>query len=250
MGIFKYILVPLYRIWFYLMITIVTVVLFPFLFISILKHSWYSFFYKVARVWSGAIIFGIGCYPIIRKETNYKKGESYMFVANHTSMTDIMLMFYSTKSPFVFIGKKELAKFPLFGYIYKRTCILVDRTNSKSRVEAFRRAEERLNEGLSICIFPEGGVPKDLEMVLDEFKDGAFRLAIEHQIPIAPMTFHDNKKRFPYHFFKGSPGKMRVKIHEIIPTLYLGPDSRKELKKQTRDIILEELQHPTVRVKK
>src|SRR5690606_12700022 len=120
------------------------------------------------------------CVPKIKREILYKKGESYMFVANHTSMTDIMLMFHATKSPFVFVGKKELAKIPLFGYIYKRTCILVDRGNTKSRVEAFRRAEIRLNEGLSVCIFPEGGVPDDLSILLDEFKDGAFRLAIEH----------------------------------------------------------------------
>ncbi len=246
MNLLQYLFAPLYRAWFYVVVFIVTVVLFPFLFVSILKHSWYPFFFKVARVWSGAIIFGIGCYPIIEREVNYKKGESYMFVANHTSMTDIMLMFYSTKSPFVFIGKKELAKFPLFGYIYKRTCILVDRSNTKSRVEAFRRAEERLSEGLSICIFPEGGVPDDLSLILDEFKDGAFRLAIEHQIPIAPMVFHDNKKRFPYAFFKGGPGKMRVKTLQLIPTLGMVLENRRALKNQTREIILEELQKPSV----
>lgn len=169
-----------------------------------------------------------------------------MFVANHTSMADIMLMFYVTKNPFVFVGKKELAKIPLFGYIYKRTCILVDRGNTKSRVEAFRRAEIRLKAGLSVCIFPEGGVPDDLSLLLDEFKDGAFRLSIEHQIPIAPMTFHDNKKRFPYSFFKGGPGKMRVKVHKLLPTAGLTLENRKELKKETREVILKELLEPTV----
>lgn len=169
-----------------------------------------------------------------------------MFVANHTSMTDIMLMFYSTKNPFVFVGKKELAKIPLFGYIYKRTCILVDRGNTKSRVEVFKRAQQRLNEGLGVCIFPEGGVPDDLSLLLDEFKDGAFRLAIEHQIPIAPMTFHDNKKRFPYYFFGGGPGRMRVKVHNLIPTTGLTLEDKRELKKETRDLILNELLKPTV----
>lgn len=169
-----------------------------------------------------------------------------MFVANHTSMLDIMLMFYSTKSPFVFVGKKELAKIPLFGYIYKRTCILVDRGNSKSRVEAFRRAEKRLDEGLSVCIFPEGGVPDDLSLILDQFKDGAFRLSIDHKIPIAPMTFHDNKKRFPYSFFIGGPGKMRVMVHKLIPTAELTLDNRKALKNETREVILQELLKPTV----
>lgn len=246
MKLFTQIFAAFYRIWFYMIVALATILLFPFLIISILKYSWYPFFFKVARTWSAFIIYGIGCNPIIQRDIHYKKGESYMFVANHTSMTDIMLMFYATKNPFVFVGKKELAKIPLFGYIYKRTCILVDRGNTKSRVEAFRRAEIRLNEGLSVCIFPEGGVPDDLSVLLDEFKDGAFRLAIEHKIPIAPMTFHDNKKRFPYSFFIGSPGKMRVKVHKLIPTASLTLENRKELKRETREVILQELKKPTV----
>lgn len=246
MKVFQYIFAPLYRLWFYLVVFVVTVVLFPFLFISLSKDSWYPFFFKVARVWSGAIIFGIGCYPVIKSEIQYEKGKSYMFVANHTSMTDIMLMFYATKIPFVFVGKKELAKFPIFGYIYKRSCILVDRSNTKSRVEAFRKAEKRLSDGLGVCIFPEGGVPDDLNLILDNFKDGAFRLAIEHQIPIAPITFHDNKKRFPYSFFKGSPGQMRVKIHELISITDMELENRRILKNHTREVILNELQNPTV----
>ncbi|HET8803937.1 MAG TPA: lysophospholipid acyltransferase family protein, partial [Aequorivita sp.] len=221
MKLFKQIFATFYRIWVYFIIALFTILLFPFLLISILKYSWYPFFFKVARTWSILVIYGIGCYPIIKRDMHYESGKSYMFVANHTSMMDIMLMFYATKNPFVFVGKKELAKIPLFGYIYKRTCILVDRGNTKSRVEAFRRAEIRLNEGLSVCIFPEGGVPDDLSILLDEFKDGAFRLSIEHRIPIAPMTFHDNKKRFPYSFFIGTPGKMRVKVHKLIPTATL-----------------------------
>ncbi|QAA82429.1 1-acyl-sn-glycerol-3-phosphate acyltransferase [Aequorivita sp. H23M31] len=246
MKILQYIFAVFYRVWFYLIVALVTIVLFPFLFISLLKHSWYPFFFKVARVWSGAIIFGIGCYPVIKREVKYIKNESYLFVANHTSMTDIMLMFYSTKNPFVFVGKKELAKFPIFGYIYKRSCILVDRSNTKSRVEAFRNAEKRINEGLGVCIFPEGGVPKDLDLILDEFKDGAFRLAIEHQIPIAPMIFHDNKKRFPYSFFKGGPGRMRVKVKKLIPTTGMTLEDRRELKRETREVILNELQNPSI----
>lgn len=167
-----------------------------------------------------------------------------MFVANHTSMTDIMLMLYVTKNPFVFVGKKELAKIPLFGFFYKRTCILVDRKNPKSRREVFTRAQNKLNQGLSVCIFPEGGVPDDENVMLDTFKDGAFRLAIEHQIAIAPMTFHDNKKRFSYTFFSGSPGKMRVKVHKTIETLGLSLDDKRMLNQKTRAVIENELLHP------
>lgn len=220
-------------------------VLFPILMISIAKERWYPFFFKLARFWAKIILFGMGFIPVIKGDTLFEKGKSYMFVANHTSMTDIMLMLYVTKNPFVFVGKMELAKIPLFGFFYKRTCILVDRDNPKSRREVFVRAQKKLNQGLSVCIFPEGGVPSE-EIILDEFKDGAFRLAIEHKIPIAPMTFHDNKKRFSYTFFSGGPGRMRVKIHDIIPTAILEMEDKRMLKLQTHEIILNELKQPTV----
>lgn len=246
MKFLRYIFAPLYRIWFYLLITIPILVLFPLLVISILKESWYPFFFKLARLWATIILFGMGFLPKIKRNTTYKKNHSYMFVANHTSMTDIMLMLYVTNNPFVFVGKKELAKIPLFGFFFKRTCIMVDRSSPRSRRDVFNRAQERINQGLSICIFPEGGVPEDQSLLLDTFKDGAFRLAIEHHIPIAPMTFHDNKKRFSYQFFSGTPGKMRVVIHKVIPTTILELEDKRMLREQTRDIILKELQKPSV----
>jgi 1-acyl-sn-glycerol-3-phosphate acyltransferase len=177
----------------------------------------------------------------VKKEAEVIYGKSYMFVANHTSMTDIMLMLAVEKNPFVFVGKKELTKIPLFGYFYKRTCILVDRSSTKSKKEVFNRAQQRLNSGLSICIFPEGGVYNDCELIC-EFKNGAFRLAIEHQIPIVPMTFADNLKRLPYDFLSGgSPGKMRVTIHNQINTKGLDLLSKNNLRDQTRLLIYNEL---------
>ncbi len=229
-----------------MLVTIPILLFFPFLLLSILKESWYPFFFKIARVWASIILFGMGFFPIIKREANYKKGASYMFVSNHTSMADIMLMLYATKNPFVFVGKKELSKIPLFGFFYKRTCILVDRDNPKSRRDVFESAQRKLNQGLGVCIFPEGGVPDDKTLVLDTFKDGAFRLAIEYNIPIAPMTFHDNRLRFSYDFLSAGPGKMRVKVHKIIPTEILGLEDKRTLKNQTREIILNELQRPTV----
>ncbi len=163
-----------------------------------------------------------------------------MFIANHTSMTDIMLMLVAVKNPFVFVGKAELAKIPLFGFFYKRTSILVDRSSEKSRKAVFLRAQRRLKQGMSICIFPEGGVP-DESIVLDEFKDGAFRMAINHQIPIVPLTFADNKKRFSYTFFSGGPGKMRVKVHKFLITNGLKVDATKALNTKAYNIILNQL---------
>jgi 1-acyl-sn-glycerol-3-phosphate acyltransferase len=246
MKFLKHFFFILYRIWFYLLVTIPILILFPILLISVSRESWYPIFFKLARFWAKIILFGMGFFPKIKRETVYKKGASYMFIANHTSMADIMLMLYVTKNPFVFVGKKELSKLPLFGFFYKRTCILVDRKDSKSRRAVFESAQKKLNQGLSVCMFPEGGVPEDMELVLDTFRDGAFRLAIDHNIPIAPMTFHDNKERFSFDFFSGSPGKMRVKIHEIVPTEILNLEDKRMLRIQTRNTILKELQNPSV----
>lgn len=240
MKILKYPFWILYRIWFYILVTVPILVLLPILVLSIVKEAWYPYFFKLARFWAKFILTGMGFRWMIKKEQIPESDQSYMFIANHTSMADIMLMLVSVKNPFVFVGKAELAKIPLFGFFYKRTCILVDRNSEKSRKAVFLRAQKRLKQGLSICIFPEGGVPDD-DIILDDFKDGAFRLAISHQIPIVPMTFLDNKKRFSFVFFSGGPGKMRVKIHPFLNTEGLTSKDAKNLNKQARSIIFNEL---------
>jgi len=240
MAFFKYPFWLLYRIWFYILVAIPIIIMFPLLIISISREEWYPYFFKLARIWSKFILIGMGFgYKITREETP-DPNKSYMFVANHTSMADIMLMLVAVKNPFVFVGKQELAKIPLFGFFYKRTCILVDRSSSKSRQAVFLRAQRRLKQGVSICIFPEGGVPEE-HILLDEFKDGAFRLAINHQIPVVPITFYDNKKRFSYTFFSGSPGKMRAKIHQFLPTNGLATADTKALNEKSRTLIWDEL---------
>lgn len=208
----------IWRVWFYVLMAIPILVMLPFLVLSILTESGYPYFFKMARIWARFILFGMGFYYKIDKEQELDKNKSYMFIANHTSMVDIMLMLVSVRKPFVFVGKQELSKIPLFGFFYKRTCILVDRDSSKSRGKVFERAQKRIDQGLSICIFPEGKVPDDESIVLDEFKNGAFRLAIDHQLTIVPIAFLDNKKRYSYTIFSGKPGLLRVKILSFIET--------------------------------
>lgn len=237
----KYLLRTLWRIWFYILMGVPIIILSPILIITISSEKTYPQFFVLARLWARIILFGMGFPYRIEREQQMERGRSYMLVANHTSMTDIMLMLAVSKNPFVFVGKKELVRIPIFGFFYKRTCILVDRSSSKSRFEVFQRAQKRLEQGLSICIFPEGGVPDHDPVVLDEFKDGAFRLAIEHQIPVVPMTFPDNKKRFPFKFLSGSPGLMRAKVHRFVETTGMTLDDKKELKDRVRQIIYHQL---------
>ncbi len=236
----------LWRIWFYILVIVPIVIMIPFLIFFTSSERFYPQFFFCARFWAKFILFGMGFRVKVDAEEIPQKHKSYMLVANHASMLDIMLMLAINKQPFVFIGKKELSKIPIFGFFYRRTCILVDRNSQHSRKEAFNEAQRRLSQENSVCIFPEGGVPDNEEIILDEFKDGAFRLAIEHQIPLIPFTLHDTKKRFSYTFFSGSPGKLRVKVHSFIDTKGMEMNDKRMLKERTRKVILEELENPSI----
>jgi 1-acyl-sn-glycerol-3-phosphate acyltransferase len=232
-----------WRVWFYVVMLIPILIMLPFLVASILTERGYPYFFKMSRIWAKCVLFGMGFYYKVEKTQKLDRKKSYMFVANHTSMSDIMLMLASVDNPFVFVGKMSLAKIPLFGFFYKRTSILVDRSCSKSRMEVFNEAQKRIDRGLSICIFPEGGVPHDESILLDTFKDGAFRLAVEHHLPIVPLVFPDNKKRLSYTFYSGSPGLMRVKILPVVATVSETgePLERKEVREKVRTLIYNEL---------
>ncbi|QLG47230.1 1-acyl-sn-glycerol-3-phosphate acyltransferase [Costertonia aggregata] len=241
MNLLKKIGFILYRIWFYILVALPIFVFFPFLLITTLSEKWYPQFFWLARdLWATPILYGMGCPPKILWEQKLVRGKSYMLIANHTSMLDIMLMLYVSKNPFVFVGKKELVKIPVFGFFYKRVCIMVDREDTRSRTGVYRRAQRRLNQGLSICIFPEGGVP-DEDIILDDFKDGAFKMAIAHNIPVVPMTFYDNKKRFSFSFFSGGPGIVRAKVHEFFEAGLLAEEDKSTLREEVRAVILKEL---------
>jgi len=228
----------LWRGWFYVWMLIVIVILSPFLLVTIWSDSTYSWFYKIARIWAKLTFFGMGMTYKVEQGIHLEKGKSYMFIANHTSMMDVMMMLLLVKdNPFVFVGKKELAKLPIFGFFYKKTCILVDRKDSKSRYQVFEQAQKKLSQGLSICIFPEGGVPDDTNVVLDSFKDGAFRLAIDHQIPIVPIAMGYLKYYFPFQWGKGFPGRVPVQMLPIISTEGINQEQKKEIKEEAYHLI-------------
>lgn len=231
----------MYRIWFYILVAVPIFLFFPFLLVTTLSEKWYPQFFWLARnVWAKPILYGMGCPPRIERQQKLISGKSYMLVANHTSMLDIMLMLQISSNPFVFVGKKELSKIPLFGFFFKRVCIMVDRNNTKSRTGVYRRAQRRLNQGLSICIFPEGGVPEE-DVLLDKFKDGAFKMAIAHTIPVIPVTFYDSKKRFSFTFLSGGPGVLRAKVHSFFETGILEEEDKSTLREEVRSVILKEL---------
>lgn len=199
--------------------TLLTIILgIPVLLLSIRKKD-YKYAYQFIRLWCFGMFYGMGFRYELKKLTDKKidKNTQYVFISNHTSIMDVMLpCILMPNHPLCYVGKKELVKIPIFGTIYKRICVMVDRSSAKSRADVYRRCAERMEEGQSIVIFPEGGVPDDTSVVLDHFKDGAFILASKHQSPLAVFTFVGLKEMFPFNYSKGFPGKVKVYFSDIM----------------------------------
>ena len=213
----KKIFLVLWRIWFYILSTIPVVILFIPLALFLSIPNGYRNLYWIARnIWAPFVLFGMGFW-IKRLNTFSQEGKSIMLVANHSSYIDIMLMFRMRKTPFVFVGKKELIKIPFFGYLYKRAAITVDRSSLKSRQQVYESAQKVILKGYSICIFPEKDYLEE-KVLLNPFKKGAFKLAIQHKLPILPIVFYDCKRKFPWHTHYGYCGILRVKGLNLIET--------------------------------
>ncbi len=213
----KKIFLVLWRIWFYILSTIPVVILFIPLALLLSIPNGYRNLYWIARnIWAPFVLFGMGFW-IKRLNTFPQEGKSLMLVANHSSYIDIMLMFRMRKTPFVFVGKKELIKIPFFGYLYKRAAITVDRSSLKSRQQVYESAQKVILKGYSICIFPEKDYLEE-QVLLNPFKKGAFKLAIEHKLSVLPIVFYDCKRKFPWHTHFGYCGFLRVKVLNLIET--------------------------------
>lgn len=240
MEFFKNILRAIWRVWFYVFFGLSLLTMIPFLFFLSMRENQYPTLYKIIRGFSKTLIFVMGFRLKTTIEEPVDQNKSYMFCPNHTSMMDPFILISMVKNPIVFVGKAELKKIPVFGFFYKRICILVDRSNPKSRKEVYLKAKRRLVNGTSVAIFPEGLVPKE-DVILSPFKNGAFSLAIEHQIPIVPATYFDCKRLFSWTYFKGNPGTFRIRQHAFIETKGFTKSDLRELKETTFNILYNEL---------
>lgn len=198
---------------------IATLLASPLLIIGLWKDAWYELFMVGARFWARLILSAMGFKLKNLGKPIHKPNETHIFIANHTSTLDIMMMILLTKSPISFVGKAELAKIPIFSYFYKKTCVLVDRSNAESRKAVFDSVSKKIQNGKSIIIFPEGLVPDDESIILSAFKNGAFRMSKEHQLKIIPFVLYNVKDHFPFRFFSGSPGILKYKELEALDPL-------------------------------
>src|SRR5687768_6992279 len=118
---------------------------------------------------------------------NFRKGQSYIYVSNHTSFLDIPGVRMIIPGQFRPLAKKELKKIPIFSWIAQTATIIVDRTSPESRKKSIDRLKAALKAGISILIFVEGTQNRTKE-ILQPFHDGAFRIAVDTQEPLLPMV--------------------------------------------------------------
>jgi len=235
-----YLLSSLWRIWFLIVFILVFIAFIPalFFFTAIYKNN--KIVCHLTRYWSKLTLFFSFIYPSIEWEEKLDKKEHYIFCPNHVSTLDIPFILAILPVPLQFMGKAEIAKLPLFGYFYKNNAVIVDRENKRDAYAAFLKAGEKLTNGLSMCFFPEGGIPKQ-DIFLKQFKNGPFRLAVEQNIKIVPITMPDNKYMFPQEYFKGRPGIVRAKVHKAIEPNSLAEKSIENLNTSVYNTIFNQL---------
>jgi 1-acyl-sn-glycerol-3-phosphate acyltransferase len=214
--------------------------LLPFLFIPILFPSQYKWVGILNRIWAKWLFIGIGKPYTVEVRGVLDPRRQYVFCPNHFSYIDIPTMGLNPINA-IFVGKSSISKVPLFGYMYSRLHITVDRSNLKSRYSSMKQSQEAIEQGKSLVIYPEGGIMTEKDPVMGRFKDGAFRTAIEKQIPVVPVTIPYNWIILPPYEFLVWRGRIKVIFHEPIETVGLTLQDVDKLKEKVFTIIQEEL---------
>ncbi len=212
--------------------------MYPAFWVTTRREEWYPACFKLKRIWGQ--ILQISLFIFIKRD--YKaplpKGP-FIIACNHSSYLDIVFMYRVIDYRFIFLGKKELLKWPLFNLFFKTMDIAVDRKNRVKAAKSLVRARNYIDDGYAISIFPEGTIPETAP-VMKRFKDGAFKLAIDKQIPIVPVAFLNNWKLFSdpsQPFGPASPGVSRVIIHEAIETTGKTDEDLVTLRQKCFDLI-------------
>jgi 1-acyl-sn-glycerol-3-phosphate acyltransferase len=187
--------------------------------------------YHICRWWDRAWLALTGMRPQVLYETGVDPHRPYVFVSNHISYLDIpMILRTIPRDSLRVLGKAEMARIPIFGYIYSRAVVMVKRGSVQDRSRSVRDLKEVLANDLSVFIFPEGTF-NETSKPLKEFYDGAFRIAIEMQTPIQPILFLDTYDRMHYSsIFTMTPGRLRAVFLPAVEVKGLTPADVPHLK--------------------
>lgn len=225
----------LYSVYAMLLFVLLLLIIFPFVlpaaFLGKLKGG--NWIYRVCCFWADAWFLLIGMWaPISWRSRQPLPAEQFIFVANHISYMDVPMIVKCIRRPLRALGKAELAKVPIFGFLYRYAAILVDRSDPEKRKKSVVQLKSVLRNGISIFIFPEGTFNMG-NTPLKDFYDGAFRIAIETQTPLYPVIFPDTLQRLHYRsIFSFTPGKCRSIFLEPVPVSGLTIDDLPALKER------------------
>jgi 1-acyl-sn-glycerol-3-phosphate acyltransferase len=212
------------------MIILLPGIVLPFFFGT--RFGWIG--YAFLKLWSA--IFSVLTfirYSVYGRK-NFRKGQAYIYVSNHTSFLDIPGICLAIPGEFRPLAKKELLKIPVFGWIAQSAAVIVDRSSGESRKKSMDRLKRMLLDGLSILIFAEGTQNRTKEL-LQPFKDGAFRIAVDTQQPLLPIVVIGAGPLMPPGTIKMRPGHVKVAVGTEIPTAGLSHADLPALKQRTFD---------------
>ncbi len=166
--------------------------------------------------------------------------QSYIIVANHQSLADIYVVYGYSGIDFKWVMKKELRSIPLFGLACELMGhIIVDRSNTTAALESINLARSRIKDGISVVFFAEGTRSRKGE--INQFKKGAFRLALELGLPVLPVSIHNTNKVLPSDTLDWHPGHVKLKFHDPISTTGMDTKDISALRDQTRIVIADAL---------
>lgn len=242
MKLFRYILSPLWKIWFVLWFAIPFLLLFPLFYIT-LRIGKFDLVFRLKRFWARVICFGSFLYPSISYQSKkYKLPRPCIIASNHTSYLDIIFTPFYVDHVAVWIGKYELLSIPLFKYFFVYLDIPVNRKKNTDAHKAYSESGKKIDENISVVIYPEGTISESGKLKI--FKNGAFKLAIEKQVPIIPVVNLNN-----WHFLQnggffksnGRPGIPRIVVGDPIITTGMDEKNVHELKEKVYTFIQQEL---------
>jgi 1-acyl-sn-glycerol-3-phosphate acyltransferase len=191
-----------------------------------------------ARTWSRLILRTTGVTVDVQGLDRLVPGRTYVFVANHQSIYDIPILFWSLPYQLRIIAKESLGRFPFLGWHLRRTGhMLVDRARP-DRAAIFRWASTLTSKGLSLIVFPEGTRSGDGRV--GRFKGGSFYLALEAGLPVVPLSVVGSRHVMLKGRLATYPGHVRLVVHEPIQTAGMAGGDAKAFAEQVRRVIAPE----------
>lgn len=191
----------------------------------------------VLRIWAWLFSLLSFFWITTKNKGNVDRSKSHIYVGNHGSYLDAVAVCLSIPQYFSALGKVEITKVPIFGLIYKRIVVLIDRSSKESREQSVAALKKDIANGQSILIFAEGTMNKT-EKPLADFYDGAFRIAIETQTPIIPFVMINNRKLLPRKDpLMARPGLITTILLPEVSVVGLGLDDVPLLKKKVYELM-------------